>query len=65
VIDIEMMPLTATPAMTTVIMEAENLSRMMVSSCLQRSGNVHRAVQPDSLTIFETAWMIAFFDISR
>jgi hypothetical protein len=51
--------------MTTVIMEAENLSRMMVSSCLQRSGNVHGAVQPDSLTIFETAWLIAFFGISR
>jgi hypothetical protein len=29
--DIEMMPLTAAPAMATVIMEAENLSRMIVS----------------------------------
>jgi len=43
VVDIEMMPLTATPAMATVIMEAENLSRMMVSFCLQRSGNSHSA----------------------
>jgi hypothetical protein len=64
VVDIEMMPLTASPAMATVIMEAENLSRMMVSFCLQRSGNLHSAGNEIPYEI-ETAWMVPFFGISR